>query len=451
MALYLLPFHGLSFDNQGKAKGALAASVRTEKDLGREFHKEAKRRFTFVKNHEVIEYISRIGQKIASASGSAPYTFRFFVINNSQINAFAVPGGYIYLHSGLILKTRDAHELASVVAHELAHVKERHMSRQMKKSTPLNLATLAAIFLSRGAPAVATGAAAISQTLQLKYSREFEREADRFGTLYMYQAGYGPEGMISFFETLLKEQQIFASSLPPYLHTHPLTIERINAIDSLIHSQRLQRKERAPEDDFHRIQVLVTAEAGRQEEVLSIYKQRVEKDAGNPIHYYDLGLVYRHYGQFNEAIDAQQKALELAPQDVRFQRDLASLFIQLDHLNEAEALLEKAEQLTPESPVVFGQKGDLLMKKGKADEAIAAYKKALLSDPYSTRNYYNLGLAYSKKEDKGEYHFNMGLYYLGIGEDKKAIDHLESARREFGSSSPKGRLIQERIEAIKKS
>jgi predicted Zn-dependent protease len=445
-------FSAVSCAVQRRAERTFTPSVSTEKDLGREFHMQAMREFPFVKSPEVIESINRIGKRITKAAGHHPYTFRFYVINNLHINAFAVPGGYIYIHSGLISRTKSSSELAGVIAHEIVHVKNRHMAQQVGKGTLINLAALAALFLSMGDPAVATSAAAINQTFQLKYSRDFERDADRFGAFYLYRAGYDARDMVAFFNLLLKEQLIYPMEIPEYLSTHPMTEDRISALDSLIHSQRLFRKGASPKkDNYHRVRALVRAETGRREEVLRLYRNNVKDDPDNAVHYHDLALVYRSYGWFKDAVKALQKAIELAPADVESFSELAGIYTQMDRFAEASTLLEKAVDINPQSPMVYDRKGDLLFELGRLDEAIAAYKNALDLDPFLTHIHKRLSLVYSKKGERGEFHYQKGLYYREMGEDDRAIYHLEAARNVFGPSSPRGISIQYEIEAIKAS
>lgn len=436
---------------QRGAEKTFTPSVTDEKELGRQFSIQAKQKFVFIKNPEVIESINRIGKEISKAAGPYPYTFRFYVINNTQINAFAVPGGYIYIHSGLISRTRSSSEVAGVIAHEIVHVKNRHMAEQIGKGTLINLAALAAIFLSMGDPAVATSALAINQTFQLKYSRNFERDADRYGAFYLYRAGYDARDMVSFFDLLLKEQLIYPMDLPPYLSTHPMTKERINNLETLIQTNRLRRKGASKRDDLHRVRALVMAETGRREEVLRLYRKKIQEEPDNALHYHDLGLIYWSYGWYKEAIKAQQKAIELAPENVDNLSELAGLYTQMDRFSEADALLEKAAAIDPKSPRVYDRKGDLFVRKGMLNEAISAYENALHLDPYLNHVHKRLGLVYSKKGEKGEFHYQMGLYYREMGDDEKAIRHLETAKKEFGASSPRGILIQDEIEAIRSS
>jgi predicted Zn-dependent protease len=168
-------------------------------------------------------------------------------VNNSAINAFATPGGYIYIHKGLLNAVENEAELAGVIAHEIGHANARHVASIIEKSQKLNIATLAAIiagaFLGGGGEATAAIAAfslASASTLTLKYQREHEEEADRLGINYLVNAGYYPAAMVDFLK-LIKQYEFLSKTIPSYLRTHPGTDDRIFYLDSLILTQYHQK------------------------------------------------------------------------------------------------------------------------------------------------------------------------------------------------------------------
>ena len=169
----------------------------------------------------------------------APFNFRFLIINSSAINAFATPGGYIYINKGLISVAENEGELAGVIAHEIGHANARHIASIIEKSQKLNIATLAAIiagaFLGGGGEATAAIAAfslAGNSSLTLKYMREHEEEADRLGIVYLVDAGYYPAAMVDFLK-IMKQHEFLSKTMPSYLLTHPGTDDRIFYLDSL--------------------------------------------------------------------------------------------------------------------------------------------------------------------------------------------------------------------------
>src|SRR4029077_20621584 len=159
-------------------------------------------------------------QKIVAALGNQPFTYHFAVVRDARINAFAVPGGYIYVHGGLLLRASNDDEVAGVLGHEIAHVNAHHLARQQEATQLLNYAALLGVLLSVVQPAIGAGAVAANAAVQLQYRREFEQEADYLGAGYMRRAGYDPRGMLDFFKKMLDEQRLTPASAPPYLLSH---------------------------------------------------------------------------------------------------------------------------------------------------------------------------------------------------------------------------------------
>ena len=162
-----------------------------------------------------------------------PFIYHFRVIVDPSLNAFAVPGGYIYLHTGTILEAGSLDELAGVLAHEIGHVKGRHYARMREKAAiPDLLAKVAgmAAALATGEPGALAASEGLNVALQLKFSREFETEADDIGSNFMARAGYRPEAMARFFERIVNSSRDIRVQIPPYLYTHPDVENRISAV-----------------------------------------------------------------------------------------------------------------------------------------------------------------------------------------------------------------------------
>lgn len=183
------------------------------------------------------DYINQVGYKLVSVSDNTSYKFNFFIVNDRAINAFALPGGFIGVNYGLILASRNESELASVLAHEIAHVTQRHYARaydmQKKYSTPLLAALIAAIVLgatTKSADLATAGMASIAgaqATLAVNFTRENEKEADRIGIKMLAKAGFDPNGMADFFQLLYNESRLYGPQGPEFLRTHPLSQNRM--------------------------------------------------------------------------------------------------------------------------------------------------------------------------------------------------------------------------------
>lgn len=208
--------------------------TQTETRLGQAFSTALHTQYDLVYDPISLSYIRRIGNKIVAETG-AKRPFSFYIIDNPEINAFAGPNGVIGIHTGLIMAAKSEDELASVMAHEIAHVTQRHLSRTFDYQSNLSMTNIAsiiaAILVGTQDPGagIATyiGAMGINIQQQLKNSRIHENEADYFGIDYLNRSGYNPYAMGDFFERLSKEAQLYEGSAPEILMTHPVTTNRL--------------------------------------------------------------------------------------------------------------------------------------------------------------------------------------------------------------------------------
>ncbi|MDX1605802.1 MAG: M48 family metalloprotease, partial [Candidatus Competibacterales bacterium] len=205
-----------------------------EAQLGAEMMQRLRQRGVLIEDVQLAEYLDSVGQRIATgAGGGHPYTF--FWVDDDRINAFAAPGSYVGVNTGLLLATRNEAEFAGVVAHEVAHVAQRHIARRYAEARRLQLPVAAALAASAALAAASgeAGQAAMASTLaasaqrQISYTRGSEQEADRVGQRLLEQAGFDPRGMASFFAFLARSPEEAANQLPDYLRTHPSPDDRL--------------------------------------------------------------------------------------------------------------------------------------------------------------------------------------------------------------------------------
>ncbi len=217
-------------------------SLTAERRLGEQIMREIRRDPSYLDDPEVAGYFGQLGQRVASHAEGARHPFEFFIVKDAMLNAFALPGGFIGVHSGLVLAARTESELAGVLAHEVSHVTQSHLARLFGQQSQAQLASLlslaVAVLAARSAPDVAVGAAMTGQAAvvqnQLNYSRDFEREADRLGLDILEKSGFETRGMASFFERMLQFGRLYENNAPGYLRTHPLTTERITDMENRI-------------------------------------------------------------------------------------------------------------------------------------------------------------------------------------------------------------------------
>ena len=206
-----------------------------ERRIGEQIMRDVSTSDEVVQDVEIIDYLNNLGNRLVSASSDKQQKFNFFVVQDNSINAFAMPGGVVGVHTGLILATNSESELASVLGHEIGHVTQHHMARMLasqKYDTFKSIAGIAlALLVARANPDLASGAlttaSAVGIQNQLDYTRDHEREADRVGLQILDSGGFDVRAMPAFFTTLQRGTRFAEGSAPSFLRTHPLTSERI--------------------------------------------------------------------------------------------------------------------------------------------------------------------------------------------------------------------------------
>ena len=215
--------------NRNVGKGVNLFSLEREISLGKQLAQEVERSSKLIDDPIVTEYVNRVGQNLVRNSDArVPFTIK--VIDSDEVNAFALPGGFFYVNSGLILRAQEESELAGVMAHEISHVCARHGTKNATKGELMQLATIPLILLGPGGWAgygIYQGVNLAIPVTYLKFSRDAEREADYLGIQYMYKTGYDPNSYVTFFERIQADEKRRPGSIPKVFSTHPPTPERI--------------------------------------------------------------------------------------------------------------------------------------------------------------------------------------------------------------------------------
>ncbi|HCL93752.1 MAG TPA: hypothetical protein DIC24_03915, partial [Gammaproteobacteria bacterium] len=233
-----------------------------EEAMGREFIAAARQQLAFVEDPLLVRYVENLGHRLAAGLAGDTDRLRFFLIESKLVNAFAGPGGRLAVFTALVTTTRSEAELASVMAHEIAHVAQRHLPRMMERAArrkiPTTAGILAAILLGGQAGAAAMAAttgAAMSD--QLRFSREFEREADALSLTILTDADYPADAMMDFLKRLDQESRLQSTEAPEYLRTHPLTQNRLGLVESRL--RQYEDADNSPSLDYFHAHARVRA------------------------------------------------------------------------------------------------------------------------------------------------------------------------------------------------
>jgi beta-barrel assembly-enhancing protease len=342
----------------GDPSGADMSFVQ-ERRLGESVVRDLRSSGAYLDDPEVNGYLNEIGNRLVTAIPGAPFDFLFFAVNDATINAFALPGGYVGVNTGLILLTQNESELAAVLAHEISHVTQHHIARSIAKQKDAMLTTLAALAAAivaarvggQNGGQVAQAAVASAQGLgiqmQIDYTRQIEQEADRLGFQRLDAAGFDVTAMATFMERLQRASRFVEGNAPSYLRDHPVTYERI--AEAQARAQGKPFKQVKDSLDFNMVRALVKSYQGTTKEAIAFFEDALaEKRYNDPI--------AARYGLVASLLRAQD-----------FKRAQSELLI-----------LEKA---APPHPMIDAMAGQILMQSGQLSAAIARYQAALVRYP----------------------------------------------------------------------
>jgi predicted Zn-dependent protease len=421
--------------------------------ISREFRREAKKVLKFVNDPEVERYIDRIGRRILAATGPLSFDYRFFVVDEDQLNAFSVPGGSIYVYTGLIERTKNTDELAGVLGHEITHAKNHHMARASGPDAVSILSLLAMVALARsgsGAQAAGMVGQAVSATRQLAFSRQLEMEADTLGTRYMAAAGYDPKGTIEFLKILDQERALNPVDVPAYILSHPISQERIANAELVVKS--LGQTQPRPDDPtaLKKVQIVIRMDRANRDDVVHEYEKLVKQAPRNPELLYLLGYAQQRQGQLSEARANYEQARKIWPENAGLQRDLGRLYGEMGDFVKARTAFDQSLAIEPNEPLTYLYLGEMLEKSGDLRSAVGSYLNAQNLAPLWDRPLYKLGMLYGKLDRPGDGYYYLGRAFALQDEDDKAINNLERAVKILGPNSPRGQLIQEELNTLKK-
>lgn len=409
-----------------------------EKRIGESVMQEIRlREPAYLDDAEISGYLNRLGRRLAANTEDNRQNFEFFLLRDSTLNAFAMPGGYIGVHSGLILAAQSESELASVLAHEISHVTQRHLARMVSKQSQSQLATLlsmaVAILAARNNPDVAVGAAMTGQAAgiqqQLNYSRDFEREADRFGLQLLEKSGFDVRAMGSFFERLQKFGRLYENNAPAYLRTHPLTTERIADMENRI--QQRPYRQVADSLDFLLVRAKLRTQEGSSRDAVTDFETQVIERKTNSQAAAAYGLS-RAYLRAKNLAGAQAQLAELRRLKVAspmIETLAAEISVRLGDGAGAIRLLKAASVRYPQDRAVTYALVETLIDDGRADEALKLTHADLGTYVSDARMYGLQAKAYAVLNKRLMQHRSLAESYRLQGQLPAAVEQLELAQK----------------------
>ena len=419
---------------------AYSISIAKEEEMGREFMKAISRQRIFVEDKIITKYLEQVGQKIIQALPVQPFIYDFHMIKDSTYNAFAVPGGHLFINTGLFAAMDSEEELAGILAHEIAHVMCRHISKRFEKSSKIGLATLvgvaAGILLGvagsgEAANALTIGSLAAGQQAALAYSREDERQADQIGLKSLSEAGYSAEGLLTILKKIRNKDWFSAGGIPPYLMTHPAVKERIIYLGSLIQKTDSLKPvpQKADSLDFDRAHAKLLILYGNKEETLKKFKAPALMKNADASAHYRYGLVLARTGTKKDAILQFKAALAKKAFDSNILRDLGISYFYTGKYVKALKTLESSVSIDSkdwESRLYLGR---TQMALGKTETAISIFEELDAQYPDHHTLFYYMGQAYGRHKERGKAHYYLGIYYTEEKDFKNAVFHLKKAKQ----------------------
>jgi predicted Zn-dependent protease len=411
-------------------------SKNDEARLGRAIMAEIRKSGQVVEDPLVTEYVNEIGHRIAAqANNDGIHDFTFFVIDNPAINAFALPGGFIGVHTGLLEATRNEDELAGVLAHEVSHVTQRHIARSIHASQRQSLLSMAIMLGAvlaaaaggggdavQGAIAVAQGTAAQQQ---INFTRSNEYEADRVGISALANAGFDPQGMASFFEVISRSNRPMDQRMPEFLRTHPVSSARISEARSRARDYPPVHTNDTINYGIARVRILVDSKETSEEAVR--YFEREPYEYQSDVERYGRAVAYLRDGRNDEANKIFEELANKESEVIAYHIGLADSQLAMEAIAESEDTFERARQLFPRNVPLVIHYAEALLELGQAEKAHEILLDLLNNVPPTPQQVRLIARAAIDAGEIAEAHYYMAEYRFMIGDLVGGVNFLRRA------------------------
>lgn len=417
-------------------------SIPEEIEMGKKFDRQLRAQLPMIEDPFITSYVAGVVRRIEAVLPPHPFPIRSAVIRNPDINAFAIPGGFIYIFTGLLMAMDSEDEVAGVLCHELGHVTLRHVAKRLQEqqylSTGALLGTLAGALLGatsgdsnmqRAGQAMMVGSQAAATAKMLLYTQESEREADHAGLTYLTAAGYPPEGLPNSFEVMLRNRWSSGSShLPSYLATHPAISDRIGYLRERIKRMSTEKLTRKTDNtQFLRVKALLWGRIGNPGLCIARYDDmaptsRTCMDT--------MAVAMAADRAHKTALSEQrfQEALTCGDSDPLVLREAGRFYFRQGNLPKARPLLQKAMFLAPDDQLVRFYNARLLAEMKEYAPAIETMRQVLKALPHDAEVHYHLGRLLGETGDVFGAHLHLA-YAARYGMDhRQARFHLEKAQ-----------------------
>lgn len=413
----------------------VALSKSREAQLGRGVMLQLRNAGVVVDDPQLTEYISSLGSQLSSRANNGDFQFRFFFDKDDRINAFALPGGYVGVNSGLLLATNNENELAGVLAHEVSHVTQRHIARAMYDNEHTSIvsmaAMLAAILLGAATnvqgdavAGIVMGAQGLTQQRQINFTRANEIEADRVGMEVLSAAGFDPNGMSSFFEEIGKRYGAQEQYVPELLQSHPVTTERI--AEARARARQLPQTKHADSVAYGlakaRMEVL---SAPTPEAAFARFKD--QGDSNNPADRYGLALSQMRMNLNDNAERIMRDLATEYPTVIAYRIGQAEALMASGTSDEALARYKDAERLFPRNVPLTISYAEALIAAGQAAAAHSLLLDLLNNVEATPEQLRLIARAANAEGDVGDAYYYMSYYYGAIGNLPLAISQVRLA------------------------
>ncbi len=395
------------------------AAISEEMKLGDEFLDDAIAHIPLIHDYELAGFLRDMGMKLVGTLGPQPFKYEFFVVRDDDINAFSVPGGKLFANAGLIARVDSEDALAGVIGHEIGHAAAHHLVRQQEKGAAAGYASLLGLLLGIVNPALAIGALAAGQAAQLKYQRDFEREADYLGIDYARKAGYDPAAMMNLLHQLNDDQSMNPTRIPPYFLSHPLSVERLTNLEAVLGRHEWDKVKVAPTMRLKRAQAIARAYTQSRDQCVPEYERAVANASPEqkPEALELLGILMSHGEEYGTAEKVLREA-EAAGRNV--DRELGRTAFRRGHFEEARARLNRVLAKTPDDWDTLADLAAMDNEDGNYAAAATKLERSVTLDPYRPDVLRAFGRALGKSSREGE-----GFYWFGRASETEG-DHRQA-------------------------